>query len=61
MFRDLAVVMDGAGTILKMYRVAKDIEKGIIMEGVITSELIMKKKGRALVVHGSRGHLFLST
>lgn len=50
MFRDLAVVMDGAGTILKMYRVAKDIEKGIIMEGVITSELIMKKKGRALVV-----------
>lgn len=50
MGRDLAVVMDGAGTILRMYRVAKDIEKGIIMEGVITWELIMKKKGRALVV-----------
>lgn len=50
MRRDLAVVMDVAGTIMKMYRVAKDIEKSTIMENVITWELIMKKKGRALVV-----------
>jgi soluble P-type ATPase len=47
---DLAVVMDVAGTILKMYRVAKDINRGIILERIVTSELIMKKKCQALVV-----------
>jgi soluble P-type ATPase len=47
---DLAVVMDVAGTILKMYRVAKDISRGNIIEKVVTWELIMKKKGQALVV-----------
>ncbi len=50
MYRDLAVVMDVAGTILKMYRVAKDIERGTMLEGVITWQLIIKKRGRALVV-----------
>jgi Cu+-exporting ATPase len=48
--RDLAVVFDVAGTILKMYRVAKDISIGCLMEKVITSDLIMEKAGRALVV-----------
>ncbi len=47
---DVAVVMDVAGTILKMYRVAKDIGQGIILEKIVTWELIMEKKGRALVV-----------
>jgi len=50
MKQDLAVVMDVAGTILRMYRVAKDIEKGIILERVVTWQLIMEKRGRALVV-----------
>ena len=50
MKRDLAVVMDVAGTILRMYRVAKDIEKGVILERVVTWQLIMEKRGRALVV-----------
>jgi Cu+-exporting ATPase len=50
MCRDLAVIMDVAGTILRMYRVAKDIEMVTIMESVVTWELIMEKKGRALVV-----------
>ncbi len=50
MSRDLAVVMDVAGTILRMYRVAKDIRRGVILERVVTWELIMEKKGRALVV-----------
>ncbi len=35
---------------MKMYRVAKDIEKGIILVNVVTWELIMEKKGRVLVV-----------
>ncbi len=50
MSEDLAVVMDAAGTILRMYRVAKDITRGIMLEKVITWELIMEKEGRALVV-----------
>jgi soluble P-type ATPase len=47
---DLAVVMDVAGTILMMYRVAKDIGRGVILEQSVTWELVMEKKGRALVV-----------
>lgn len=47
---DLAVVMDVAGTILMMYRVAKDIGRGVILEKVVTWELMMEKEGRALVV-----------
>ena len=47
---DLAVVMDVAGTIMRMYRVAKDIPGDIILEKVVTWELIMEKSGRALVV-----------
>ncbi|MFZ2376711.1 MAG: HAD family hydrolase [Methanothrix sp.] len=47
---DLAVVMDVAGTIMRMYRVAKDISRDVILERVVTWELIMEKSGRALVV-----------
>ena len=47
---DIAVVMDVAGTILMMYRVAKDIGRGVILNRVVTWELVMEKKGRALVV-----------
>jgi len=50
MSEDLAIIMDVAGTILKMYRVAKDIRRGIMMEKIVTWELIVEKKGRALVV-----------
>lgn len=60
MCRDLAVVMDVAGTILRMYRVAKDIERGVILENVVTWELIMRKKGRALVVPQMDPDLVLS-
>lgn len=44
------MVMDVAGTIMRMYRVAKDISSGVILEKVVTGELIMEKSGRALVV-----------
>jgi hypothetical protein len=47
---DLAVVLDVAGTMLKMYRVAKDISSGDMLEKIVTWELIMEKSGRALVV-----------
>jgi soluble P-type ATPase len=60
MCKELAVVMDVAGTILKMYRVAKDIEKGTILLNVVTWELIMEKKGRVLVVPQIDPDLILS-
>jgi soluble P-type ATPase len=47
---DLAVVLDVAGTMLRMYRVAKDLSRGCLMKGVVTWDLIMEKRGRALVV-----------
>lgn len=47
---DLAVVFDVAGTMLQMCRVAKDIARGCLMKEIVTVELIMEKKGRALVV-----------
>jgi soluble P-type ATPase len=50
MLKDQAVVMDVAGTILKMYRVAKDIGSGLLRENIVTWELIMENSGRALVV-----------
>ena len=50
MLKDQAVVLDVAGTILRMYRVAKDIGRGLIIENIVTWELIMEKSGRALVV-----------
>lgn len=47
---NLAVIFDVAGTMLKMYRVAKDLSRNVIMEGIVTSELIMEKGGRALLI-----------
>ena len=58
---DLAVVMDVAGTILMMYRVAKDIARGVILEKIVTWELIMEKKGRALVVPQMDPNLVVSS
>jgi Cu+-exporting ATPase len=60
MYGHFAVVMDVAGTILKMYRVAKDIGRGIILEKVVTWELMMEKKGRALVVPQLEADLIFS-
>lgn len=46
----LAVVFDSAGTILKTYRVAKDIRRSILLKDILTSDLVMEKCGRALIV-----------
>ncbi|MHC1631965.1 MAG: HAD family hydrolase [Methanotrichaceae archaeon] len=50
MLSHLAVVFDVAGTMLEMYRVAKDITRNILMTDIITTKLVMEKSGRALVV-----------
>ncbi|UEC42158.1 MAG: putative Soluble P-type ATPase-like phosphatase [Methanothrix sp.] len=47
---NLAVIFDVAGTMLEMYRVAKDLSRNLLMEGIFTMELVMEKGGRALVI-----------
>ncbi len=44
------MVFDSAGTILRTYRVAKDIRRGILLKDVLTSDLVMEKCGRALII-----------
>jgi len=46
----LAVVFDVAGTLLRMYRVANDLQERRIIEHVVTADLIVEGLGRALVV-----------
>ncbi len=46
----IAVVFDSAGTLLRMYRVAKNIETGEYLEEVVTTELVGKKPYCAILV-----------
>jgi len=46
----IAVVFDSAGTLLRMYRVAKNIETGAILNDVVSTELVGKKPDCALLV-----------
>lgn len=46
----LAVVFDSAGTLLYTLRVAKDIPKNRIVEGIETTTLTCSEKGRSLVL-----------
>lgn len=44
-----AVVFDSAGTLLKVYRVAKDIAQNRIVENVVSTNMVVKGHGCALV------------
>ncbi len=46
----LAVVFDSAGTLLRMYRVAKNIETGEYLNEVVSTELVGKKPYCAILV-----------
>jgi len=46
----IAVVFDSAGTLLRMYRVAKNIETGVILNDIVSTELVGKKPDCALLV-----------
>ncbi|MBN2110281.1 MAG: HAD family hydrolase [Methanosarcinaceae archaeon] len=46
----VAVVFDSAGTLLHMYRVAKEAETGLILEDIQSTLLVARKPHRALVV-----------
>ncbi len=50
MQKKMAVVFDCAGTLLRMYRVAKETATGNILEGIESIMLVAEKPGRALVV-----------
>jgi Cu+-exporting ATPase len=47
---DLAVVLDAAGTILRMYRLANDLMREIMIPSIVTADLVLEKENRALVV-----------
>ncbi|AEH61726.1 Haloacid dehalogenase domain protein hydrolase [Methanosalsum zhilinae DSM 4017] len=47
---NIAVVFDSAGTLMQMYRVAKDPNTGIILDGIETISLVAQKAGQALVM-----------
>ncbi len=44
-----AVVFDSAGTLLNVYRVAKDVRKGVIVENVASTNIVTMRQGCALV------------
>ncbi len=46
----IAVVFDSAGTLLRMYRVAKNVHTGAILSEVVSTELVGKKPYCALLV-----------
>ncbi len=46
----IAVVFDSAGTLLRMYRVAKNINTGAILNEVVSTDLVGKKPHCALLV-----------
>ncbi|MHC1575736.1 MAG: HAD family hydrolase [Methanosarcinaceae archaeon] len=50
MQKRIAVVFDSAGTLLHMYRVAKEADSGQIIENIESTFLVAKQRGRALVV-----------
>lgn len=50
MQKRVAVVFDSAGTLLRMYRVAKEAATGLILDDIQTTLLVARKPRRALVV-----------
>ncbi|MDG6243912.1 MAG: HAD family hydrolase [Methanolobus sp.] len=54
MEKRVAVVFDSAGTLLHMYRVAKEMSTGHILEDIQSTLLVAEKANRALVVLRTR-------
>jgi Cu+-exporting ATPase len=54
MEKRVAVVFDSAGTLLHMYRVAKDMSDGSVLEDIQTTLLVAEKANRALVILRTR-------
>ncbi|MDP2216275.1 MAG: HAD family hydrolase [Methanolobus sp.] len=50
MQKRVAVVFDSAGTLLRMYRVAKESATGVVLDNIQTTLLVAQKPRRALVI-----------
>lgn len=61
MLQKTAVVFDNSGTLLHMFRVAKELKTGICLKNIETTELVAEKEGRALIVMNIDPHAVKNT
>jgi soluble P-type ATPase len=61
MAKRIAVVFDSAGTLLHMYRVAKEVRTGRILENIESTAIVAKKNGCGLVVLNTENETILHT
>jgi soluble P-type ATPase len=61
MARRIAVVFDSAGTLLHMYRVAKEPSTGNILENIESTAIVAKKNGCGLVALNTEKETILSS
>ena len=59
MSKRIAVVFDSAGTLLHMYRVAKEASTGNILENIESTAIVSKKKGCGLVALNTEKEIIL--
>jgi len=61
MNKRIAVVFDSAGTLLRMYRVAKEASTGNIIENIESTAIVAQKNGCGLVVLNTENNIILSS
>jgi len=61
MIKRIAVVFDSAGTLLHMYRVAKETNTGKILENIESTAIVAQKNGCGLVVLNTANDVILSS
>lgn len=59
MSKRIAVVFDSAGTLLHMYRVAKEASTGNILENIESTAIVAQKNGCGLVVLNAESNILL--
>ncbi len=59
MSKRIAVVFDSAGTLLRMYRVAKEASTGNILENIESTAIVSKKEGCGLVALNTEKEIIL--
>ncbi|MFI5383291.1 MAG: HAD family hydrolase [Methanosarcina thermophila] len=57
----IAVVFDSAGTLLQMYRVAKEVSTGNILENIESTAIVAQKNGCGLVVLNAESDIILGS
>jgi hypothetical protein len=61
MAKKIAVVFDSAGTLLRMYRVAKEASTGNILENIESTDIVSQKNGCGLVVLNTESDIILGS